>query len=476
MKNIKELFKNMGLLTLGNLSTKLIAFFLVPLYTNILTTTEYGIYDLVNNTIAILIPFLTLNISDSVFRFVMDKESDTTEVVSYSFKIYTIGFIILLAILLINVKFAFFRIFRNYIFYFILLYIVSSYSMIVANYARGKNQIFDISVSGVLSSAIIILLNILLLAIFRWGIDGYFIGNIIGIFAQCFYLTISTKIWKNIRFNHRRTNSKELHDQMLKYCKPLMVNSVAWWINGASDRYVITWFCGLAESGIYSIAYKIPSIVSIFQSIFGQAWTLFAIKEINSTEKEKTFSKMYNYYNAMVLIACCLLVAMNKIMARFLYAKDFYMAWRYVPVLLISSMFSALSAFSGGIFSAGKESKAVMNSSLIGATVNIILNIIFTPLIGAMGAAIATAVSYFAVWVARDSAMMKIIRLDYNKRQHYISYLVIILQVAIMIWDYSAIVTCILQIVCVLVILFIYKREYISIIHSVKSILLKEEK
>ena len=55
---------------------------------------------------------------------------------------------------------------------------------------------------------------------------------------------------------------------MLKYSCPLIANTVAWWITNASDRYVVMWLCGTAANGIYSVAYKIPSILNILQSFY----------------------------------------------------------------------------------------------------------------------------------------------------------------------------------------------------------------
>ena len=70
----RYLLKNIGLLTLSSFATKLLSFFLVPLYTNILSTTEYGTYDLFNTTIGVLLPILTLNIQEAVMRFSIDSK------------------------------------------------------------------------------------------------------------------------------------------------------------------------------------------------------------------------------------------------------------------------------------------------------------------------------------------------------------------------------------------------------------------
>ncbi|MBW7988152.1 hypothetical protein E0704_08070 [Lactobacillus helveticus] len=86
MNKYKYLFKNIGLLTLSNFATKLLSFFLVPLYTSVLTTGQYGTYDLFNTTIGVLIPILTLNILDAILRFGMDKAYDKDAIVTLGTK------------------------------------------------------------------------------------------------------------------------------------------------------------------------------------------------------------------------------------------------------------------------------------------------------------------------------------------------------------------------------------------------------
>ena len=65
----RYLFKNTLIFTLGNFGSKFITFLLVPLYTNTLSTSGYGVLDIINAIIMIGVPIVTLNISESVMRF-----------------------------------------------------------------------------------------------------------------------------------------------------------------------------------------------------------------------------------------------------------------------------------------------------------------------------------------------------------------------------------------------------------------------
>ena len=111
---------------------------------------------------------------------------------------------------------------------------------------------------------------------------------------------------------------------MLEYCKPLIANAIAWWVNNTSDRYIVIFFCGLAENGIYSVASKIPSILNLFQSIFSQAWSLSAVRDFDKDDKNDFFINTYKMYNCMLVIICSIIIIFDKVMAHFLYSKNFY--------------------------------------------------------------------------------------------------------------------------------------------------------
>lgn len=424
MNSYKYLLKNIGLLTLSSFATKLLSFFLVPLYTNILTTTEYGTYDLFNASIGVLLPILTLNIQEAVLRFAIDKKTSRNAIVTISFKYLLISNFIVLIGLVINGIWGLSNVISDYGVLFFLMFFVQSLSGIIVTYIRGTDRIAELSVSSVIASIITITCNILFLVFFRWKLVGYFLANIIGPFIQCLYLIIRSDFYRHIKIKKYSSQEKE----MLKYSRPLIANSIAWWVNNVSDRYVVIFFCGLAENGVYSVAGKIPSILNIFQSIFNSAWTLSAVKDFDPEDKNGFFSNTYKAYNCMMTIICSLIIVFDKILAHFLYAKDFYIAWKYVPWLTIAILFGSLSGYIGGFFSAVKDSKIFATSTILGAVTNLILNFIFTPVYGALGAAVATAVCYFVVWLFRFYQSRKYIKIKVNLIRDILTYFILVLQ------------------------------------------------
>lgn len=420
----RYLFNNIGLLTLSNFATKFLSFFLVPLYTNVLTTTEYGTYDLFNATIGVLLPVLTLNIQESVLRFALDKKTNREAIVTISAKYLLISNFLVIIGLIFNRITNLNAMIAEYGIYFFLMFFVQSLVGVITCYIRGVDRVADLSVSSVITSIVTISCNIIFLVAFKWGLPGYFLANIIGPLVQCIYLMVRSSFLNEIRFEQFTTEE----EAMTNYSKPLIANSIAWWVNNVSDRYVIVFFCSLAENGVYSVAGKIPSILNIFQTVFNQAWTLSAVKDFDSEDKNGFFTNTYKAYNCMMVIICSSIIVADKVLAKFLYAKDFYVAWKYVPWLTVAILFGALSGYLGGFFSAVKDSKLFATSTIMGAIINLFLNFVFTPVYGAMGAAIATAISYIVVWAFRYVQARKYIRLKINLTRDIIAYILLIVQ------------------------------------------------
>lgn len=430
MEKINYLLKNVGFLTISQLGSKLLSLFLVPLYTSVLTTQEYGTYDLINTIIIFLIPVFTVNIKESSIRFVLEPNYNKTEVFSISIVYCIKAGMYALILIVINIAFDFFDYINDYKWFILLLFVANALNEVICNFARGLERIKDTAISSLICSATIILLNIVFLIFFDMGLIGYLLANFWGLSFQSIFLFLRFEGWKYIKIGKL---DEKVREAMLIYTKPLIVNSTAWWINSASDRLIIIYICGVAVNGVYSVAGKIPSILNIFQNIFNQAWTLSAVKEFKSEGANRFMSTMFNMYNLGITSICSILIVFSRVIARALYAKDFFEAWQYVPFLLIAVLFGALSGYTGGIFSAVKISDIYAYSTVIGAALNMVLNVILIRKIGAIGAAISTALSYCLIYVIRLINVNKIIRLEIDHKRNFGIYVILFLQAILVI-------------------------------------------
>lgn len=420
----KSLIINVGLFTIGSFGSKILSFFLVPLYTAVLSTTEYGSVDLITSTASLLTPILLLSIFDATLRFGMDPDYKKEDVLSTSINITIKGTLILFAGVLIVWSTHLFAISGIYLLFLCIYFILGAESQIFNLYLRAKDQASTIAISGILCTLITCVSNIVLLVVFKWGIIGYMVSNTIGVLVQNTYQLFIGKIYKDIRFR----NYTNLSKPMIKYSMPLIANTISWWINNASDRYILTFLRGVAENGVYSVAYKIPTILSMFQNIFYNAWSISAIAEFDENDSDGFIGNNYSIYSFISLTVCSAMLLTNIPLASFLYKGDYFVAWKCVPFLLMGTVFSGISQFEGSLFAATRNTKSVAKTTVIGAAVNTFFNFIFIYFIGAIGAALATLLGYLTTWALRTKYLQDFIKMKVNWSIHFISIATVIVQ------------------------------------------------
>lgn len=462
----KSLTKNTILFAISSFGTKLLSFLLVPFYTNILSTSEYGTADILITTTALLVIVLTVNISEGVLIYAMDKKNNPADILSLGFRIigYGTGLLALILALVyltgqLNWK----------IEYYIFIFIYFKASVIyqtLAGYMRATDRVRNLAIAGIISSVVYLSSNIIFLLFVNWGLLGYLAATALGPMVAAVYVLISLRLSLKDLFTN--SCSKELKSEIVRYCIPLVFNSLALWVNSFLDRYFVTALCGYEDNGIYSVASKIPIILSTCYTIFSQAWTISAVKEFDKEDKDGFFSQTYGMYSACMAIVCSGIIMFNRPIAYFIYSKDFYIAWKYSSVLLMATMFNSLTAFIGSIYSAVKQSKILATTTVISAIVNTVMNIALIPTYGIMGAAVATVMSMVVMWAIRIIKLKNIIILKNNWLKDVIAYCIMVLQI---ICEHYISGGWYLQIIFVLIIMLIYKERFINIIKTISGII-----
>lgn len=144
MNDYKYLIKNIGILTISNFATKFLSFFLLPLYTGVLSTEEYGTFDLYSTTISLLYPILSICVSDSVIRFLLERNKDKDSVISISAKYVVISIVAFLFLFAVNVITNTVPELNAYKILFVLVYVVTVLNSWLSGVARGQERIKDI--------------------------------------------------------------------------------------------------------------------------------------------------------------------------------------------------------------------------------------------------------------------------------------------------------------------------------------------
>lgn len=447
----KELGKNVFLFTISGFIPKILSFILVPLYTSYLSTYDYGISDLIVTTVQLLIPIFTLDIQDAVMRYSLDKNYDNKNVLSYAIHVICKGAGILLVLIAIVSFFEIEALNNEYLVFLFINYVIGSLYNTFSLFCRGINKVKVLTIGSVINSAITLSSNILLLAVFKMGLTGFLISSILGTVVAVIYIVLKGKLYQYISF---KKVPESVGKEMKRFSYPLIFSVTAWWVNNASDRYILTGLAGVAVSGIYAVAYKIPSILTMFQNIFTQAWSISAIKEFDKKDSDGFIGETYTLMNFGMIFSCSVLMILNIPIAKLLYANEFFYAWKFVPPLLLSVVFNAMALFIGSIFTAVKDTKTLSYSTIIGATVNIIFNFLLIPYFGAYGAAVATALGYGVVLIMRHIILRKYIHMKINMKRDIMGYIALLLQIMIAFKGLNYVYFQIL-VLCIIIVLYI---------------------
>lgn len=417
MNKYKKLLGDSLIFAIGYLGSRVISFVMLPLYTYKLSTSEYGTVDLVLTTVSFLLPVISLSIFDAVLRFAMDSGSDHKKVLTNSFALTSVS-----ALVLLVVSFILFFVNRLY-FFLVLLLILQSFQSLFQQYANGIGKLKVFASNGVVLSFLTALLNIIFLIPLNMGLYGYLISNCLAFFISNIYLAVRLKIKSSL--------DKELLDwsflkEMIHYSLPLIPNSVTWWVTTAVGRYFILFFIGTAGNGLYAVSNKIPTLLTVFTSIFAQSWQLSAIDSFDSKGREDFFSNVYNSYSQLMIIGCAGIMLFLKPIFHLLVSPTFFSAWEYAPFLLLSVITSSLSSFLGSQYVAAKETMGILKTTILGGVLTILLNIVLVPTMGVNGVGLGSFISFFAVWVVRERDLQKFFAFKMDKLRFYLSMLAIL--------------------------------------------------
>lgn len=394
----KELFKNTWLLGISNFSSKILVFLLVPIYTRALSTSEYGFYDLTYTTIQLLFPILTLDIYEGIMRFMMKDHQEDCEIFSIGLIYTALGSLIFAIGLLVNSVGKISTEVDNYSTLIWLYFVFYALNNLFIQFAKGLDKVLDMAIAGLIGTVCMVLGNVYFLLILKTKLTGFYIANILGQAIPVLFLTVRLNTWKYVRIPRNKT----LYKEITAYTIPLILNTLGWWANNTSDRYIVSAISGVSANGLISVAYKIPNIITAIGAIFLQAWQITVVKEYESNKRIVNYSDLFADFNAIFCALSGILIIGNKFISSIIFANDFFAAWKFVPFLIISSLLNTNAGFLGPILSAEMNSKAMAKSASWGIVINIALNIILTLLIGPMGITIATAIASFVIYYIRE--------------------------------------------------------------------------
>lgn len=430
MDKYKKLASNAIIFAIGTFSSKILSFLLMPFVTRMMTTGDYGIADLIQQTVNVLIPIVMLQVNSAALRFSLDKAKDKADVFTVGVRTTIIGFIVFLffAYPISLIRINDFRL-GDYIILIYVFVLISGFRQLCQQFVRGSGYVKLYAVDGIIATATTLLFTFIFLSPLKMGVTGYILAIIASDACSVIFYTVTAKLYKYIR---PHLMEKGITGQMLKYCVPLIPTVILWWIINVSDRYMITYFVNSSANGLYTAASKIPNFVILFSQIFIDAWQLSAVDEYDSEGRARFFSKVFRVYSGGVFAVASALILFCQLFTKILVAPSYYESWQYVPILIIATTYSCIVNFLASVYMAEKKSLMALLTASSGAITNIVLNLVLIPKIGANGAAIATVCAFLMVFITRGANTRKYIKIDFKLPLMIFETAVLITQSALM--------------------------------------------
>lgn len=385
------------IITIGRICTQLITFFLLPLYTGILSTEEYGTVDLLNTLVSLLLPIVTFQVEQAMFRElieVRDKKEDKRKIISSG----VVTVIIQCAIYLIIFAMVSPLVKNHYKMFLATNVITYIFLSLFQQIARGLGENKKFAIGSFISALFTIIFNVLLLVVIKLGANGMLLGTMLGQIVGSIYLVVSLKLYQYIALkDYKKTIIKKLW----RYSIPLIPNAISWWIFNASDRVIVTAFLGVDQNGILAAALKFSTVFITLYNIFNIGWTESISISINDNDIDKYFNKMFNIIlNLFIAMAIGIIACMPFVFPIMIDSK-FSTGYGLIPISIIASLFNVVVGLISVIYVAKKNTKAIANTSVVSACINIVVHLCLIKFIGLYAATISTFSSFFAMSMYR---------------------------------------------------------------------------
>lgn len=340
---VKAFLNTFSIYAIGTIGAKLVAFALVPLYTFFLAKDDMGYFDLSITLIMLLVPFITFDLRDGAFRFLIDKHSDLShkDVLSYIIRTLTRNSVI---VAILSVIGYFYLSHLAYYPILILLLIAFAFYEVMIQVVRGLGHTKLFVAIGIINTLLILALSLFFLMVLHWGVLSIFLANLISRIISLGIIEARLHLIP-IYLRHRKEYNSQVGRDLLHYTLPLLPNVLAWWAIESTSKLFINHYLGLEYNGIFAVAIKFSNILQVAAGIFYQTWQETAIKEMHSPDHNRFFSRIFNNYFFLLSMTVILATLALKLLYPYIVADAYQESYIYIYPLFIAVLLHAMGSF-----------------------------------------------------------------------------------------------------------------------------------
>ena len=406
----EKLAGNTMIFAISSFSSKLLTLIVQPFLTYAMRdVASMGISKLLSQCANLLIPFVSMGMSNAIIRFGLDKGNSKKQVFTNGLLTILLGYGVLLLCwpLLQRVPGV-----AGYGVLLCIYVLTSCLRTLCTQFIRSREMNRLVGVDGVLCTFATLMFYVLYLVVLDMGAEGYLLAIICGDAASSLFLFVTGTLWRYIDFS--RIN-RTLWREMLRFSLPMIPAQISFWIINASDMFFVNALCvdyggrsGTEWSGLLSTGYFLPTILTTLGTIFYDAWQLSAVTEEHG--RSRFYSNVFKSY-ASVMFCCAggILWLCRPVML--IMKSSYFDAWQFVPYLTLAAVFSCFTQFMNSIYVVYKQSTHSLYTMMAGAVANCVMNYLGIVWFGPVGVTYASFLAMVLVFVLRVIDSRSMIRL-----------------------------------------------------------------
>lgn len=408
-----KIIKSTIIYFLGNVLSKLIVFFMLPIYTEYIPASSMGYYDTAIAVVTLFASVFFLDIGSGIMRFIFEQNESEDK----NYPIYSGLIIFFISLLLYLITIFIIRLIYDdieYYFWIVLYGFLSCFNTLYGYISRGLgfNKLY--AFSGIISTIVNVLCNLIFILLLKWDYKSLYVSFCISMFVHIIILELKCKLIFNFKL---KFINKNLIKKLYKFSLPLALNSVAFWLLNSGNRVIVSTMLDTTQNGYLSVAFKFTSILYLFSSCFQLAWQELAFSRENNINKESTglfYTKAFDLYVRILFIGLFISIPIIKIIFPYFIDSSYNPSAPLIPLALFGTIMTILGVFLGSIFGGIKKTNIIFVSSLLGAIVNVIIILLLINKIGVMAANYALIAGFSINVLIRLIVLKKIINMKFN--------------------------------------------------------------
>lgn len=410
MSRETSLAKNTFIMTIGTVLPKVSYLITLPIVTAKLTKAEYGTYDLITTMVSLFLPVASLQVQAAAFRFLIDCKDDEKErnsIITNVVLFVTATSLIALAIL----YFALFQLSPAIRILICAYFFTDILLRTLVQIVRGLSDPVLYSLCTSVQPVVNMILVVALVFFIDGGLEGALVAMTVATVAALAIVLARGRILAGIDL---KLLSKDTLKELIDYAWPMIPNSLSLWLLRYSDRLVLISYIGINANAVYSAANQIPSIYSLANSAFTQAWQENASITLKEEDAAQYYGNMFDNILRILSGILAMLIAVTPILFMFLIRGSYSEAYYQMPILLMAMFFSSLSSFFGGIYVAHKKTKNVGVTTIIAAGLNLLIDLALIKRWKIYAASVSTLAAYLFLSVYRMRNVRKFQKISYH--------------------------------------------------------------